>query len=266
MGVLTKPDLAIEMATKNAVMDLLLGKRSKLTLGYYVVKNRSADDSNSGIADRDAAETAFFTGLPWSYARERCGLAALKSRLIQLVMKISNQEFPSVKADIAQKLADFRHQLETMGPSRGDQNTQRVYLGKLASRFQAIARDAMKGYYIGESIFTESEDMRLVTRIFTLCERFSTVFVERSHLDVFCKGAGDAVEAAPAESTDTESSESHCDDGTESSIQLYEELGAVLEEEGYQCPKPLESSSLTARIRAVYLSSRGPELGTVSSD
>jgi hypothetical protein len=47
MGVLTKPDLATETATRDTIVDLVMGKRSELKLGYYVVKNRSADDQES---------------------------------------------------------------------------------------------------------------------------------------------------------------------------------------------------------------------------
>lgn len=54
MGVLTKPDLASEKATQDAIMDLVFGKRNPLRLGYYIVKNRSADDHTSTISDRCA--------------------------------------------------------------------------------------------------------------------------------------------------------------------------------------------------------------------
>lgn len=56
MGVLTKPDLATERATQDAVIDLVLGKRNNLKLGYYVVKNRSVDDNTSTTTARLAAE------------------------------------------------------------------------------------------------------------------------------------------------------------------------------------------------------------------
>jgi hypothetical protein len=41
MGVLTKPGLATERVTQNAVVDLLQGKRRDLRLGYTVAKNTS---------------------------------------------------------------------------------------------------------------------------------------------------------------------------------------------------------------------------------
>ena len=58
--MLTKPDLATERTTKDTIIDLVLRKRSNLRLGYYVVKNRSGDDSTSTVSKRLAAEKAFF--------------------------------------------------------------------------------------------------------------------------------------------------------------------------------------------------------------
>ncbi|KAF6816998.1 Iinterferon-induced GTP-binding protein Mx2 [Colletotrichum sojae] len=43
LGVLTKPDLVSETATRQAAMDLVRGKRRDIQLGYYVVKNRARD-------------------------------------------------------------------------------------------------------------------------------------------------------------------------------------------------------------------------------
>jgi hypothetical protein len=45
MGVLTKPDLVTEVASRKAIKDLVLGKGKQLRLGYCVVNNRSADDA-----------------------------------------------------------------------------------------------------------------------------------------------------------------------------------------------------------------------------
>jgi hypothetical protein len=60
MGVLTKPDLVIEVASQKAIKDLVLGKGKQLRLGYCVVKNRGADDAQSTTIKRLAQETVFF--------------------------------------------------------------------------------------------------------------------------------------------------------------------------------------------------------------
>ncbi|KAL3960769.1 hypothetical protein ACCO45_005886 [Purpureocillium lilacinum] len=135
MGVLTKPDLALEKATRGAVLDLVRGKRSNLKLGYYVVKNRSADDATSTLAQRTQAEKVFFSSPEWSGVVERCGVSTLKERLRHLLMKISKEEFPNVKADIDHRLRCAETALEDMGPARADHGAQRLYLGRIATRF-----------------------------------------------------------------------------------------------------------------------------------
>ncbi|KAF2029778.1 hypothetical protein EK21DRAFT_16152, partial [Setomelanomma holmii] len=61
MGVLTKPDLVSEVASQKAIKDLVLGKGEQLRLGYFVVKNHSADDAQSTMYERLAQENAFFS-------------------------------------------------------------------------------------------------------------------------------------------------------------------------------------------------------------
>jgi len=51
MGVLTKPDLVVEDASREAVKALVLGRGKKLRLGYFIVKNRGADDNTSTLDD-----------------------------------------------------------------------------------------------------------------------------------------------------------------------------------------------------------------------
>ncbi|KAI3322876.1 P-loop containing nucleoside triphosphate hydrolase protein [Xylariaceae sp. AK1471] len=116
MGVLTKPDLATEKATKDAIVNLVLGKRNPLKLGYCVVKNRSADDESSTIFDRLSAEKAFFMCRPWLTIADRCGVTSLQGRLRELLMDISKREFPHVKLEIEKRLRDFRAKLLCLIP------------------------------------------------------------------------------------------------------------------------------------------------------
>jgi hypothetical protein len=108
LGVLTKPDLATEKATQQAVFELLQGKRNDLQLGYYVVKNRGADDVSSSLEQRNEAERKFFGAAPCNRisAEGRVGIDALGERLNELLMTLTKREFPKVKKDIS----DCRHQ------------------------------------------------------------------------------------------------------------------------------------------------------------
>lgn len=223
------------------------------------MKNRSADDITSANSERDEAENAFFMDAPWSRARDRCGVVVLKARLSHLLKGISNQEFPFVKAEVTQKLASAKEQLDLMGPARGDESAQRLYLGKLANQFQAIAHDAEKGYYAGEKLFQDHPGMRLVTRISTLCEEMSTTFAQCAHLDVLDDGCG-------GDDANEEETPMLAAKGLSNSVPTdYNELETVLEDEDFECLPPIPGNT-AARIRDIYLSNRGLELGTLSLD
>ena len=111
------------------------------------MKNYSADNSTSIFTQRTEAEKAFFIAPPWSSAYNYCSVAALKDRLRPLLSKISNQELPHIKAEISQRLNSFKAQLESMGPARANESSQRLYLGKLATRFHTVAHAALNGHY-----------------------------------------------------------------------------------------------------------------------
>ncbi|KAL1848164.1 hypothetical protein Daus18300_013678 [Diaporthe australafricana] len=253
MGVLTKPDLVTETATRGAIIDLVLGRRSTLKLGYYVVKNRSADDNASTLSERAAAEQSVFTAPAWSPISERCGTTTLKLKVCELLMHISKQEFPRVKADTEQRLRQCRADLETMGPSRADSNSQRMYLGKLASRFLAITQAALNGYYAGDSIFKRLPNLKLITKIMKLNEVFSNVFWKRGHKQHFGPTWDDEGESLLGRNVDQ----------LPFGIPLNEfpEIGTIIRTDGYQCPKPLKGPIMN-HVEEVFESSRGPELGT----
>ncbi|KAL4866269.1 hypothetical protein BDV12DRAFT_199334 [Aspergillus spectabilis] len=156
MGVLTKSDPATENATQDAAMDLLLERRKVLKLGYHVVKDRSADDNNSTLSAHLADERTFFAPPPWASIPDRCGITSLKSRLGELLMLTSRKEFGPVKLEIKGRLIKRRAELKIMGPARDESNAQRLYLGKLAARFQATTQSALNGYYAGDDTFNIS--------------------------------------------------------------------------------------------------------------
>ncbi|KAF4630112.1 hypothetical protein G7Y89_g8030 [Cudoniella acicularis] len=234
MGVLTKPDLVTERTTKDAIIDLVLGKRSNLRLGYYIVKNRSADDNISTVSDRLAAEKAFFMAPPWPSVADRCGITSLKARLRDLLMSVSKQEFPYVKSEIEQRLLQCRADLEIIGPSRADQGSQRLYLGKLTSRFQLVTQAALNVHYTGDQVFNTEPTLKLATKMIKLNEDDEGESSFRRSLD---------------------------DLPFEVPLFYYPELNDIILTDDYQCPKPLKGPILT-HIEEALESSRRPELGT----
>lgn len=254
MGVLTKPDLATETVTRDAVMDLVLGRRSNLKLGYFVVKNRSADDYKSILAERADSEKAFFIEPPWISSKVRCGVPALKVHLRCLLTKISKREFPHVKAEVEQRLRVCKTEIEAVGPARSDQGAQRVYLGRLATRFQSVTQAALNGFYAADPIFTTEPDLKLITRVIKMNEVFSNVFWRRGHRqDVNSVWDDDGELCFGDKATTTP---------FEVPLMKYYELRDIIQTENYKCPDP-SPTPLMDRIKEVYESNRGPELGTV---
>ncbi|KXJ85102.1 interferon-induced GTP-binding protein Mx2 [Microdochium bolleyi] len=253
MGVLTKPDLATERATRGAVIDLLLGKPSNLTLGYCVVKNRGADDNDSTIAQRRLSEQIFFSAPEWSGVLDRCGVPSLQSRLRELLMQISKREFPNVKVEIERLLKQREADLAAMGQSRADESSQRLFLGKLASRFNIIAQCAVSGQYIGDPLFKSLLSLKLSTRMMALNESFANDFWKRAHKFQI---SDDDDEQEKAYSSDA--SARLCRD---INLAEYTEIGDIIETEEYKCPKPLKTP-LLEHVQEVYAFNRGPEIGT----
>lgn len=277
MGVLTKPDLATERATQQVIIDLVLGKRNDLKLGYCVVKNRSADDDLSSLQDRNDAEKVFFKSEPWCQLESsgRIGIDALRQRLSGLIQSITRRELPRVRDDIQKKLHATEEKLRALGDSRADTMSQRSYLAEVARKFQDIVGDALDAKYTRHKLFKDP-DMRLITRIMESNEAFTTKFSMRGHNQHFEKehdgsassGVGEeSADEYAALATKDEADESEGKDKSpaekgEPGSSPFPELNDILLNHDYVCAKP--QHNIMDCIKEVYRSSRGPELGTVS--
>jgi GTPase SAR1 family protein len=263
MGVLTKPDLVLENATRDTIKELVLGKRNKLRLGYCMVKDRGADDRASTLAGRLEQERKFFSTPDWKSlsTTRRCGVGSLQARLSSLLTTITKKELPNVRNDVLNQLVAFREQLDGLGPARTDEISQRTYLGNLSTKFQAITQDALNGSYDGDHVFTAQPSLKLITTVTKMNEMFSNIFLERGEKrQTSLHGVKDdekAYENGKKEKYDILS---------QRTLQDYPELCDIVEMEYYECPEPIPSDEdpITDHIERVYQENRGPELGTFS--
>ncbi|KAM0248561.1 hypothetical protein ACHAQJ_009410 [Trichoderma viride] len=282
LGVLTKPDLAIENATKAVICDLVKGKRRDLHLGYCVVKNLGADDTSGTMSTRHHQEQALFGQAPWNtLPSDRLGIPALRVRIGQLLMDRTRAEFPMVKNEIMANLKNSQKLLADMGESRATTDQQRVYVGKIASKFMQLKNYGLDAYYTRHTLF-EDDEMRLITRIRTINEAFSQIMHDKGHAKEFKEDDHDGEEqgsddASPEddENSDNTSSAGPNDDSDRCS--LYddkvqfkipgfgeEDLNGIVSDP-YWCPKP-ETDNMLRHIQEQYLKSRGYEIGTFSSE
>ncbi|KAM0250152.1 hypothetical protein ACHAP5_002469 [Fusarium lateritium] len=285
LGVLTKPDLAIEEATKGVVVDLVLGKRRDLQLGYCVVKNRGADDASSSPDVRHLEEREFFAKFPWTkLPADRVGIPALKTRLGQLLMDRTKSEFPKVRTELITKEKDCKTLLKSMGESRSTEAQQRVYLGQVAAQFAQIKDFGLDAYYTRHEIF-ENEELKLITRIREINEGFGKVLYERGHTRNFHeKGPKRNVSDAEENGKDEEEGSYAGDDSDSGGFDYEKSRGDLYDDatfpipmlgeddladgilyDPYDCPNP-EDGDILAYIENEYLTSRGYEIGTFSGE
>ncbi|KAK0375518.1 dynamin family protein, partial [Colletotrichum limetticola] len=288
LGVLTKPDLVSENATREAAMDLVRGKRRDIQLGYYVVKNRGADDSSFSKEDRDADEKTFFSEEPWSRLdKSRLGIPALRVRLRELLMDRTKSEFPKVRREINERLAEAKTKLKDLGQPRSTADEQRAYLGKIVSRFTELKNFGMDACYTGDPVFDKRSELRLATRIREMNTAFSSMFFKKAHtrdFDDLVEKKSDDTEGSRSEdddygdsplkdsSDDDEDDSSEDEDATRDDLYRiafpvpsdeYGELDAILSDP-CRCPAPLKDSILK-HLEQLYLRSRGFEMGTFGS-
>ncbi|KAK8036677.1 interferon-induced GTP-binding protein Mx1 [Apiospora rasikravindrae] len=154
MAVLTKPDLNIERTTQQIAIDYVTGKRSDLTLGYYIVKNRGPDDMKKTLAGGQQDERQFFANEPWSACQKvgRAGIDALKLRVRELLTELIKKEFPKLRGEISKSLSDLRSQREKLGKARSGPQSQMEYLCDLSDEFQAMARHGLTADYSAPEI------------------------------------------------------------------------------------------------------------------
>ena len=99
LGVLTKPDL-VDKGAESAVVDLIEGRKHKLSLGWHMVRNPGQLQISDPNTDRHSVEKTFFTQVaPWnSLEKDKVGIQALRSRLQEILAVHTRREFPKVQA------------------------------------------------------------------------------------------------------------------------------------------------------------------------
>lgn len=188
LGVLTKPDLILEDSGKNAVCNLVLGKRKKLRLGYYLVCNRGPDGDNRSMGQREL----MFNEKPWdSLPRERLGRDALKITLSSLLAGLTRSVFGTLRNEIQKELEKAVMQLDGLGSRRESEQEQRIFLSSIAGKFQALVTAARFGNYSQDNAFEEDPDLRLCTSILNLADEIVGKFSEIGHVYEFEADKGD---------------------------------------------------------------------------
>lgn len=266
LGVLTKPDLVIERSAKEAVCNLVNGRKKPLNLGYYIVKNRGGDDDDD--SDNDSGlrqkERDLFQQSPWcNLPQERVGVAALRERLQDLLGEITDRAYPELRSEARKKLTEARDQRDALGPSRQTDREQQQYLAQIAAKFQSIVRAALETDYSVHPVFNKA-DLRLVTELVETTKKYNNVMRNIGHKFSFQEGGEDTTDDSESEPDEEDYDENINDHWYIEVLGENPELEGVAnldENPDYDLSVHDDDSSW---IEQIYRLSRGIELGTFS--
>ncbi|KAG9379918.1 Dynamin family protein [Pyrenophora tritici-repentis] len=262
LGVLTKPDLVTEQSAQANICNLVLGKKRPLTLGYYIVRSRGADDADA--FNLSEAENMFLK-TPWNtLPKDRLGAVALKARLTELLGQITRKEFPELLKDVRKQLSDCQATMKELGPARQTEKEQRLFLSSLARRFQELVEAALTARYSSHDIFDKVKP-RLITYVANLTETFSYDFARKAHLRHFETTESNEEEEDDESDKDVEDDLSEDANARERAILLedidldeYSVLDNIISKDsGIENPR----SGITSWTEKLYLQSRGVDLG-----
>ncbi|KAG9232806.1 P-loop containing nucleoside triphosphate hydrolase protein [Amylocarpus encephaloides] len=159
LGVITKPDMAEEgSGLEEGFIKLANNEDIFFKLGWHVVKNRAFKETNSTLAERNAAEQTFFRTTNWRRLDpEAVGVDALRRRLSQLLFEHVKKELPALREELDDLLHSTNEKLEQLGTARSSGVECKSYLSHLSLEIYKIAKAAVDGHYEG-SYFHEDVD------------------------------------------------------------------------------------------------------------
>ncbi|KAL1900328.1 hypothetical protein Cpir12675_001012 [Ceratocystis pirilliformis] len=148
LEILTNPDLVSEKSAQSAVCSLIEDFKHPLSLGYYVVRNRGADDHDPFTSSGTLVLRQFFNQSPWSkLPRHRIGISSLKHRLGKLLEELTSREFPALVHELKEELKTAKSALGSLSPKRNTPEEQKLLLGHIAKEFESLTNDALNATY-----------------------------------------------------------------------------------------------------------------------
>jgi hypothetical protein len=207
IGVITKPDLLpVGHPNIKYLVRCVQGEieQRRLTLGWFVLKNRNFDMANLTAEERDDQERAFFQKGEWSnVGSHRTGVSQLRDTLSKLQEKAARAALPNVIEQLNSKLSHCEAQHEKLGPARVDERDQRFYLDKTASAFSIMVQQAVKGDYMDRGFFDggdSSEPRQLRAVLDGLYRNFLADMTTNGRTWVLVRGDAEVLEARKSHS------------------------------------------------------------------
>lgn len=149
LGVITKPDLLHPgSSSEHEYLQIVRGRDAvhNLGLGWHVLRNLADYETDHG--PRDAVEEQFFNSHSWgSIPSANRGVGALRAKLSRTLHDHIRKSLPAVIQDIQDKLSNLEVELDRLGQPRSTKEDMKAYLIDIASRFQRLVHDGIRGHY-----------------------------------------------------------------------------------------------------------------------
>lgn len=255
LGVITKPDLAGTGPNARKYIDLAKGfeEEHKLTLGWFVLRNRSHEERDLSFDGRDANEARFFESGAWSSIRQTSrGVENLRKRLSKVLLGHIKTSLPMVIREIDDKLRQRTEELQRLGAQRATGEEIRLYLLGIAEKFQRLARDGVEGRYSDKFFGDLDQDGRKLRALLRKLNRAFNVTLSKKGM-TYKIGPGD-----DDEDDEDEDEEADCPEYLDPFIDQYK---------GFSEPEFISQSELNAKVELLAANNQGKEFpGTPNSD
>lgn len=151
LGIITKPD-TLSRGSEQEQSFLILAKNKntkvKFHLGWHVLKNRSYEERDSSLADRNVSESKFLAQGIWSsLPPSRVGITTLVPKLCDILSNHNLSQMPSFIADTKSAFKDTSADLLKLGDKRDTLPDQRRYLLLGSQKFSTLMNDCLNGSY-----------------------------------------------------------------------------------------------------------------------
>ncbi|KAI1016894.1 hypothetical protein LB504_007087, partial [Fusarium proliferatum] len=185
MGIITKPDtLDVGSESEDYFVRLAQNIEEKLDLGWHVLKNRSYDERDFTLVQRNEKEKEFFSqGLWGSIEPSHCGAGSLMVRLSNVLRNQILVELPSLEKDVEHGILNCVERLERLGPERGTSQQQRSYLLRVSENYTLLMKQAVDGIYTDRFFGNRNDQGSFNKRLRALVRSRLDDFAEEMRVD-----------------------------------------------------------------------------------
>ncbi|KAF5536716.1 Mx2 (GTPase) [Fusarium phyllophilum] len=204
MGIITKPDtLDAGSESEDYFVRLAQNIEEKLNLGWHVLRNRSYDERDFTLVQRNKKEKEFFSqGLWSSIESSHCGAESLMVRLSNVLRNQILVELPSLEKDVEHGILNCVERLESLGPVRGTSQQQRSYLLRVSENYTLLMRQAVDGIYSDRFFGNRNEQASFAKRLRAVVRMKLDDFAEEMRVDGQSQRIYDSASGSEDEGTD----------------------------------------------------------------